>query len=72
MNYTRAALPLRQSSTSMFRANARQIMAKVPHFLYRAVRASLRSVDLDIERHGAVTYETVEQVRATRALLGMS
>jgi hypothetical protein len=30
----------------------------------------MRAVDLDIERLGAVTYETVEQVRNTRALIG--
>lgn len=37
--------------------------------LFRAMSAAMRAVDLDIERHGAVTYETVEQVRTTRALL---
>lgn len=37
--------------------------------LFRAMAAAMRAVDLDIERLGAVTYETVEQVRATRVLL---
>jgi hypothetical protein len=38
--------------------------------LFRAMAAAMRAVDLDIERMGAVTYETVEQVRNTRALMG--
>lgn len=38
--------------------------------LFRAMSAAMRAVDLDIEQHGAVTYETVERVRTTRALMG--
>lgn len=36
----------------------------------RAVREALRAVDLDIERTGTVSAETVDKVRAVRTLLG--
>lgn len=45
------------------------IATKVPHSVFRAMTAAMRAVDRDIEQHGAVTYETVEQVRSARALL---
>lgn len=35
----------------------------------RAMKAALRAVDIDIERTGAVSPETVEKVRAVRAKL---
>lgn len=43
--------------------------ATVDHATLCAVKAALRAVDLDIERIGAVSAETVDKVRAARALL---
>lgn len=37
--------------------------------ILRAMKEALRAVDLDIERDGAVTFETVELVRSVRARL---
>lgn len=51
------------------RAARPQIVVNVPHAAFRAVRQACRLVDLDIERDGTVTYETVERVRSALALV---
>jgi hypothetical protein len=64
MLYTRTAAPARR-----FPSFPAPVVSPLPS-LFRAMGAAMRAVDLDIERLGAVTYETVEQVRTTRALIG--
>lgn len=64
MIYTRTAAPAARFPSLKVRA-----ISPMPS-LFRAMAAAMRNVDLDIERMGAVTYETVEQVRNTRALIG--
>jgi hypothetical protein len=65
MIYTRTTAPARFPSLRAPRVN------RLMPSLFRAMAAAMRAVDLDIEQHGAVSYETVEQVRNTRALLSL-
>ena len=44
-------------------------IATIPHATLLRMRQALRAVDLDIERSGAVSVETVELVRTVRAEL---
>lgn len=44
--------------------------ATLDHATFCAVKAALRAVDIDIERTGTVSAETVDKVRAARAQLG--
>lgn len=46
-----------------------RIAVNVPYVAFRAVRQACRLVDLDIERSGTITYETVERVRSALALV---
>ena len=63
MKYTRTAAAARRFPSLHIRT-----VSPMPS-LFRAMSAAMRAVDLDIELHGAVTYETVERVRTTRALV---
>jgi hypothetical protein len=51
------------------RRTAPKLNITVPRTAYRVATAALRAVDRDIEQHGTITYETVEQVRAALALI---
>lgn len=51
------------------KAAAPGIDKAIPHATLLAMKEALRAVDLDIERDGSVTYETVELVRSVRAQL---
>lgn len=55
-------------NSNWIRKEAPHILHKLPGSIVRAMQAALRAVDRDVEQHGAVTYETVEQVRRVRAL----
>lgn len=50
-------------------APAPGIEKAIPHAILLAMKEALRAVDVDIERTGTVTYETVELVRSVRAQL---
>jgi hypothetical protein len=50
------------------RRSVPRIAITPPASVCRAMKAALRAVDSDIERHGAVSYEAIEQVRAALAL----
>jgi hypothetical protein len=51
-------------------ATAPGIKNEIPADKARAVRDALKAVDLDIERTGTVSAETVDKVRAVRRQLG--
>lgn len=64
MIYTPTKAPVRFPSLPVPRLSTPAL-----HPMFRAAMSAMRAVDRDIENLGAVTYETVEQVRATRALM---
>lgn len=55
--------------TTWLAAPAPGICKTISPALIRAMRDALHDVDLDIERYGAVTAETVDKVRDVRAQL---
>jgi hypothetical protein len=61
-------LPVEQCADNWMRRPAPHIAQALPASVARAMKAALRAVDVDIEQHGAVSYESVEQVRAALAL----
>lgn len=64
MTYTRTT-----ARAARFPALRTPTVNRLVSSLFRAMAAAMRAVDLDIELHGAVTYETVDRVRTTRALM---
>lgn len=52
------------------KAPAPGINTTIPCETLRAMRAAMRAVDLDIERTGTVSAETVDKVRAARQMPG--
>lgn len=58
-----------RTSTPWPAAPAPGINTTIPHSTLLAMRQALRAVDLDIERTGSVSAESVDKVRDARALL---